>query len=155
MELYCCCSNRTKCRSYLIATPELIFKQWKSLLGIDCIKGTSAERIQCLITGRLCAICLISMVHSSVYWYAWEADIGEVSSEKLVKWLLRNDRLAQVVIDCDLYSLFAELLSQLPKRLLKQKRKRKTTYQRIASSETFDEAFSTDFDFDEFLPEAA
>lgn len=121
---------------------ELIFKQWKSVLKIDSLKGTSLYRIECLVYGRLCVVCLISMLYGSVCWYAWEFWEREVSQEKLIQWLLRNHRLAQGIRQGDFLFLFAELFSQLPKRLLKQKRKRKTTAQRLRDQETFDQAFS-------------
>lgn len=70
-------------------------------------------------------------------------DWGEVSRDKLIKWLLRQNRLEQLIRDSSLFALFAELLSALPKRLLKQRRKRKTTLQRIFDQETFQQAFST------------
>ncbi len=142
---------------------ELIFKQTKSLLRIDCLcgdihsspsaNGTSPYRIKCFIYGRLCVVCLISMLYSTVFWHAWETDLGEVSRDKLIKWLLRKNRLAQVIRHYSLFLLFDELLSQLPKRLLKQKRKRKTTLERIVDQETFQQAFSSHED--EGLQEAA
>ena len=132
---------------------ELIFKEWKSLLCIDCLRGTSPFRIECLILGRLCVICLISMLSSTASWYAWEMDWGEVSRDKLIKWLLRQNRLTQLIRHFSLLSLFAELFSALPKRLLKQKRKRKTTLERIFDHETFEQAFS--ISENEILPQAA
>jgi hypothetical protein len=132
---------------------ELIFKEWKSLLCIDCLRGTSPFRIECLILGRLCVVGLISMLYSTTSWYAWEMDWGEVSRDKLIKWLLRQDRLIQLIVDSSLFALVDELLSALPKRLLKQRRKRKTTLQRISAHETFEQAFSI-YD-NEILPKAA
>lgn len=132
---------------------ELIFKGWKSLLKIDCLSGTSPYRIQCLVYGRLCVVCLISMLYQTVYWYAWGKMEREVSAEKLMKWLLRDHRLTQVVLKTSLFSFFADLLAQLPKRLLKQKRKRKTTLKRIEDGETFDQTFSVNDE--EFLQQAA
>ena len=130
---------------------ELIFKQTKSLLHIDYLHGTSPFRIECFIYGRLCVVCLISMLYSTLFWYAWEMDWGEVSRDKLIKWLLRQNRLEQLIVDSSLCWLFDELLSAVPKRLLKQKRKRKTTLQRILDHETFEQAFSAE---NEILPQA-
>lgn len=132
---------------------ELIFKQTKSLLHIDCINGTSPYRIECFIYGRLCVVCLISMLYSTLFWYAWEMNWGEVSRDKLIKWLLRKNRLAQLIRESSLFWLFDELLSLLPKQLLKQKRKRKTTLKRLVDHETFEQAFSTHAD--EILQKAA
>ena len=131
---------------------ELIFKQPKSLLHIDYLHGTSPFRIECFIYGRLCVVCLISMLYSTLFWYASQMDWGEVSRDKLIKWLLRQNRLEQLIRDYSLCWLFDELLSAVPKRLLKQKRKRKTTLQRICDHETFEQAFSYE---KEILPRAA
>jgi hypothetical protein len=131
---------------------ELMFKQWKSLLRIDCLRGTSPYRIESLIYGRLCVVCIISMLYGTLFWYAWETDLGEVSQEKMIKWLLRKNRFAQLIRHCSLFRLFDELLSVLSKRLLKQKRKRKTTLERICDHETFEQVFPQ---ADEILKKAA
>jgi hypothetical protein len=83
------------------------------------------------------------MLYSTLFWYAWEMNWGEVSRDKLIKWLLRKNRLAQLIRGSSLFWLFDELLSLLTKQLLKQKRKRKTTLKRIVDHETFEQAFST------------
>jgi len=122
---------------------ELIFKQWKSLLKIDFLKGKSPYRIECLLYGRLISICLIAKIHGVVWWYAIQEFDREVSCDKLIKWLLRNHRLEKLMKPVSFSALFNQLIQQL-NHLLKEKRKRKTTYQRIVDGQTFNENFSLD-----------
>ncbi|MBC8230832.1 IS4 family transposase [bacterium] len=131
---------------------ELIFKQWKSLLKIDFLTGKSEYRIECLIYGRLITICLYTLIYGVVWWYAMQEFNREVSCDKLIKWLGRNNRLAKLLKPQSFASLFLELIQQI-NHLLKEKRNRKTTYQRIRSGQTFKENFS--LDTDDFLPKVA
>ena len=49
---------------------ELIFKNWKSLLKIQILKGTRSERIECILYGRLITIIIMTMLYSYVSWYS-------------------------------------------------------------------------------------
>ncbi len=122
---------------------ELIFRQWKALFLIDFLSGKSPYRIECLLYGRLIGICIIALIYGVVWWYVWLKFDREVSSDKLVKWLLRNHRMEKLMKPVSLSSLFSELIPQI-NHLLKEKRKRKTTYQRIVDEQTFNENFSLD-----------
>jgi len=122
---------------------ELIFKQWKSLLKIDFLSGKSPYRIECFLYGRLICICLVSLIYGVVWWYSWLKFDREVSSDKLIKWLLRNNRMAKLMQPQGFPSLFNQLIQQI-NQLLKDKRKRKTTYQSLIDKQTFNENFSLD-----------
>ena len=131
---------------------ELIFKQWKSLLKIDFLTGKSEYRIQCLLYGRLITICLYALIYGVAWWYAWREFDGEISGDKLIKWLRRNDRHKKLISPASLSSLFNQLIQQIS-HLLKERRNRKTIYQRIRSGQTFNENFS--LDTDDVLPKVA
>ena len=119
---------------------ELIFKNWKSLLNIDILKGTRPERIQCIIYARLLCIVLITNICSYASAYAWETIKKEVSFHKVISMLLRKYRVI------DLLKNPGKILLQIEvaiARLCKQKRKRKTTLELIEGGigylETLDE----------------
>jgi hypothetical protein len=105
---------------------ELIFKQWKSLLHIDCLKGTNPNRIRCLVYGRLIAIVICSMIYRGLCCYAYAVWDREPSIIKLTAWLITRRRLADALEQDALESLFSALQTSA-KRLLKQQRLRRTT----------------------------
>ena len=43
---------------------ELLFKEWKSQLNIEGIRGTNIHRIRCLIYGRLCLLMIMNRIIS-------------------------------------------------------------------------------------------
>jgi IS4 transposase len=120
---------------------ELVFKQWKQLFRINLIKGSRPERIRCLIYGRLIMILLVNAIigFSSLY-----ADITlgrEVSFTKLTQWLKRRERLSKSLLSNDFDGLLDDLLKNIPKTLLKQKRGRKTTSELIQEQVPFLQSF--------------
>ena len=115
---------------------ELTFKQWKSLLGIDVLKGTHPNRIRCLVLGRLIAIVLISMVHRGLVVLAYRLQ-REASATKLIGWLRRRQRLADAIRSHALDKLFEALQRDATRWLCKQRRTRSTTQQRIQELEPF------------------
>ena len=105
---------------------ELMFKYWKSLLNIHTLKGTRAERIQCIIYARLLSIVLITYVCSYAAEYVWNICKKELSIHKTISWLLIRFR--------NLKNSAEDVLARLETtlhRLCKQKRKRKTTLELI------------------------
>ncbi|MHC4397957.1 MAG: IS4 family transposase [Planctomycetota bacterium] len=114
---------------------ELIFKQWKSLLGIHILKGTSEPRIQCLVYGRLIAIAIITLLYRCFSWYSLHYHQREASAHNC--WLLRKGRLVQAIIEHKLALLLEDLFTKAARRLLKQKRKRKTTDELIDQKVAF------------------
>jgi hypothetical protein len=116
---------------------ELTFRNWKSLLKINVLKGTRPERIKCLIYGRLITIIMLAMISSYASWYAEDYLHRELSLPKLINWLKRKDRLVNAMHDGTLETLLRNLRRALPKLLCKQKRKRRTSRQLIAEYEPY------------------
>jgi hypothetical protein len=108
---------------------ELMFKNWKSLLNLHLLKGTRPERIKCILYGRLITIVMLAMVSSYAVWYVEDYLHKELSIPKLINWLKRKGRFAKAMHVGTLEDLFNNLRRALPKRLCKQKRKRRTSRQ--------------------------
>ena len=105
---------------------ELMFKYWKSVMNINIMKGTRAERIQCIIYARLLSIVLITHICSYAAEYAWNVHKKELSIHKTISWLLSRFR--------DITNNAENVLTRLERtlhRLCKQNRKRKTTLELI------------------------
>lgn len=105
---------------------ELMFKYWKSLLNIHILKGTRAERIQCIIYSRLLSIVLITQICGYAAKCAWNTCKKELSIHKTISWLL--SRFRDIPNNAD--NVLTRLENTLH-RLCKQKRKRKTTLELI------------------------
>jgi hypothetical protein len=110
---------------------ELTFRNWKSLLKINVLKGTRPERIKCLIYGRLITITIVAMMSSYASWYAEDYLQRELSLPKLINWLKRKNRLVNAMHGGTVEALLRHLRRALPKLLCKQKRKRRTSRQLI------------------------
>lgn len=121
---------------------ELVFKQWKQLFQIDVMKGTRSERIRCLLYGRLIMINIVTQIYALSAWYCSGASGREVSEVKLIQWLQRKGRICQSIVKNRISVLMEELINSLPKGLLKQKRRRKTTFELIHRQIGFLESFS-------------
>src|SRR5664280_2195595 len=109
---------------------ELVFKNWKSLFQINVLKGTRPERILCLIYGRLIVILVVQRLLALASAQA-VAEQRELSYCKATQWLMRGGRLLQAFLDRQFGGLLRRMMFRL-KRLLKQKRKRLTTWHTIA-----------------------
>jgi hypothetical protein len=116
---------------------ELTFRNWKSLLKINVLKGTRPERIKCIIYGRLITIIMLAMISSYASWYAEDHLHRELSLPKLINWLKRKDRLVNAMHDGTLETLLRNLRQALPKLLCKQRRKRRTSRQLMAEYEPY------------------
>ena len=120
---------------------ELIFKQWKSLLRIDCLLGTNENRIRCLVFGRMITIVNMSMIFRCLCCYAYAVYQREPSLFKLTAWLLRGQRLAAAVHNHQIDNLLEAMIIAAPKSLFKQQRNRKTTQQLIEKQVEFLNSF--------------
>ena len=116
---------------------ELTFRNWKSLLKINVLKGTRSERIKCIIYGRLITIIVLAMISAYASWYAEDYLQRELSLPKLINWLKRKNRLVNAMHDDTLEALLRNLRRAIPKLLCKQKRKRRTSRQLIAEYEPY------------------
>jgi hypothetical protein len=110
---------------------ELTFRNWKSLLKINVLKGTRPERIRCMIYGRLITIIMLAIISSYASWYAEDYLHRELSLPKLINWLKRKGRFVNAMHDGTLEALLRNLRRALPKLLCKQKRKRRTSRQLV------------------------
>ncbi len=120
---------------------ELIFKQWKQLFQIDVMKGARSERIRCLIYGRLIMINIVTGLYALSVWYCRVVLRREVSGVKLIQWLRRKGCLCESIVKNRISELIEDLIKSLPKGLLKQKRRRKTTLELIDEEIDFIESF--------------
>jgi hypothetical protein len=127
---------------------ELVFKNWKSLFQINVLKGTRPERILCLIYGRLIVILVVQRLLALASAQA-VAEHQELSFCKASQWLMRGGRLLKAFVDRQFGDLLRRMLFCL-KRLLKQKRKRLTTWQLIARQVAYLDSF---VDVDHFVRE--
>ena len=119
---------------------ELVFKNWKSLFQINVLKGTRPERILCLIYGRLIVILVAQRLLALAAAQAI-VEQRELSFCKATQWLMRGSRFLKAFIDRQFGDLIKRMLSSL-KRLLKQKRKRLTTWQLIGQQVAYLDSFA-------------
>lgn len=106
---------------------ELTFKNFKSNIELDVLRGTNKHRIESLVYGRLITIVTIFIIHNYAAHIAQER---EVSGDKLTKWLDNDQRLKEAVIE----NRLLELLTLLELDIVivsKQKRTRKTTVDQL------------------------
>jgi len=127
---------------------ELVFKNWKSLFQINVLKGTRPERILCLIYGRLIVILVVQRLLALASAQA-AAEQRELSFCKASQWLMRGERLLKAFLDRHFGGLLRRMLSCM-RRLLKQKRKRLSTWQLIARQVAYLDSFA---DVDHFVRE--
>ena len=119
---------------------ELVFKNWKSLFLINVLKGTRPERIRCLIYVRLIVILVVQRLLAPASAQAVNAQ-RELSFCKATQWLMRGGRLLRAFLDRQFGDLLRRMVSCL-KRLLKQKRKRLTTWNTIAQQVEYLDSFA-------------
>jgi hypothetical protein len=105
---------------------ELIFKNWKTSLQIHYLKGTNADRIRCLLYGKLITIVLMHIIYKVADWYAQKKG-REISLHKVVSWLKVDNKIASIILQGFSWGLFITLEMEIPKTMCKNKRKRKTT----------------------------
>lgn len=106
---------------------ELIFKQWKQLFQINVMVGSRQERIYCLIYARLTLILIATAIYSAGAIYEMNQHNREVSPVKLIQWLQRYRRMGNAILFNSIGNLLDELITAIPKLLLKQKNKKKKT----------------------------
>jgi hypothetical protein len=106
---------------------ELTFKNFKSNVEINILKGTNENRIDSLVYGKLIMIVVIFITQN----YAMSiAKDKEVSGDKLTKLLISDNRLRQAIIQNDI-SMLLVILGYDLMLVYKQKRNRKTTLENI------------------------
>ncbi len=123
---------------------ELIFKQWKSQLKINVLEGIHPNRIECLIWGRLCMVLLLALI-SREFGELAEIYHKELSTVKVIKYVLRGGGFLQAVKveKVDIY--MEEMAKDIPRMLCKDKRKRRTMRERVVRGEGYYEVQPSDF----------
>ena len=106
---------------------ELLFKNLKSNVEINILKGKNKNRIESLVYGKLITIVVMFVIQN----YAANITIEkEISGDKLVKLLKSDNQLREAIIQNDL-SMLLILLGYDIALVCKQKRQRKTTYSHV------------------------
>ena len=120
---------------------ELIFKNWKSNLKIDIMKGRTKNRILCLILSRLILIYVTNYYCASLRNYIHQKKQREISQHKFLNWLLLYERILSL---WDPDRIIRELCKIIKTNsvlsMCKQKRNRKTTLEKLQESVPFMEA---------------
>lgn len=118
---------------------ELIFKTWKSHLRLDVLKGARPERIEVFLYAKLICVLLLGMVcnYLKVICLRMFANV-EISETKVGKFLVSMNILGRL-FNGYLSNAITEFLSNeyWLEQFCKQKRKRKTTLERITALESF------------------
>ena len=120
---------------------EIVFKNWKSLLHIDVLKGTRYERIKCLLYGRMIAMLVINMLRNCADNFATGVQ-RELSVDKFMKWIKRKDRLSLHVRSSQILELITKISDSIF-RFCKQKRNRQTTQQLVDQQIDFMDSFQS------------
>jgi Transposase DDE domain len=117
---------------------ELVFKRWKSQLEIDYLKGINENRIECLIWSRLSSILMIEIVNGHIARVALRISKDvEISHVKIIEYILRQSKFCKAMIQNRLEDFLKEMEKDIPRMLLKDKRKRKTMRERVMTFENY------------------
>ena len=119
---------------------ELVFKSWKSLMGLDILKGTRPERIKAFAYGRLVAVAAMTSLYAYAAWYAFLEYGREASGHKFFNWLKRLDRIKNAILSRSLEVLFDGIKLDVLKNC-KRQRKRKTSLELIDQMVPYMESF--------------
>ena len=105
-------------------------------LKINVIRGFREERIKCLLYGRMIMILLLGMINSITMKYAYS--IGrEISEIKLINYLIADHYFSKIIFTMDIETLIKDLIIDIPRKLCKDKRKRKTLRQRVRDGDMY------------------
>jgi hypothetical protein len=106
---------------------ELVFKNFKTNVEIDILKGTNKNRIESLVYGKLITITVMFIIQN---YAASIAGDKEISGDKVVKLMKSDNRLREAIIHNDISMVLMVLECDLI-LICKQKRNKKTTYECI------------------------
>ncbi len=121
---------------------ELIFKTWKSHLNLQSsLTGYKVTRIKCFVYATLIICLLTTLVHG----WLKKIDPGEkeISLDKLVKWLLNKQGYVRLF-----WGAITKLEMEIQRGMRSirtQKRKRKTTLERVVGFEAYSEKYVVNF----------
>lgn len=118
---------------------ELIFKNWKSHLQLDVLQGTRPERIEVFLYVKMIGILLLGMIcnHLKIKVLKMLAEL-ELSETKVAKFLISLNVFSGLFRGY-LRSEVREFMDDeyWSKQFCKQKRRRRTTLERVKSQEPF------------------
>jgi len=106
---------------------ELVFKNFKSNIEINILKGTNKNRINSLVYGKLITIIVTFIIQN------YAANLSrdkEISGDKLTK-LLKSDNQLRIAIIRNDMSMLLMVLEHDIARVCKQRRSKKTSYEYI------------------------
>lgn len=112
---------------------ELLFKCWKSYAKMGNVKSAKLYYLECLMYGRLIMILLINTIYSDLYFQYKTAKNIEISM--LMVYSTIGTKLKEICINliskrANLENIYA-ILVKLGKSCKREKRKRKTTEERL------------------------
>lgn len=122
---------------------ELMFKTWKSHLRLDVLKGTRPERIEVFLYAKMIGILLLGMLCEYLKTLCLRMFSGvEVSVAKVARFAVSMNIFSSI-FNGYLSRANIEFLSEeyWLRQFCKQKRKRKTTLERISSLESFGRSY--------------
>ena len=122
---------------------ELMFKSWKSTLNLQLsLRGRKATRIECLVYAIL-IVCLLTTVINLYLKRLLSPGDKEISLDKLIKWLVNTHGYECLVFGS--ISKLTEGIQNNLRELLAQKRKRKTTIERVVNGESYMDKYAANF----------
>lgn len=120
---------------------ELLFKNWKTGMGIHYIKGINVNRIRTLIYIRLLLMIIINEVYTLASWLS--ESVGKtVSMCKVFSWIRDQERLRQIIKGVLKPWEARTFLDTVLKSMCQQKRKRKITMQAIHEGISYEEYYA-------------
>lgn len=109
---------------------ELLFKNWKTGMGIHYLKGINPNRIKVLIYARLMLMLIINKIYKLSSWLG--ENIGKnISMHKVFCWMKDPGRLQRILKGTLKTQEKRYFLKVVLKGMCQQKRKRKTTMEAI------------------------
>ena len=121
---------------------ELIFKQWKTCLKLHIFKGYNRERFHCLLYGRLIMILLLGEIFPPLMLYA--QSLGrELSGFKVTNYLIADCALLNALQGGRIDRFVAQLLKDLPRRLVMDKRKRPSLRCNVREANSYYKSLTT------------
>jgi IS4 transposase len=115
---------------------ELIFKQWKSCLNFHIFKGYNKERFHCFLYGRLIMILMLGGLFPPLMLYARRLG-RELSCYKLTNYLIADHAFAIALQQGKMDQFIEKLLTDIPRRLCMDKRKRLSLRNNVRMSSSF------------------
>lgn len=92
---------------------ELLFKQFKSIVGIHRSNHSNKFRLQCEIYGALIVAALLLLIHGCLQQYLWKNDSLELSFDKLFKYFKNSAHLLFEILTSPAYLSLKLLRSSL------------------------------------------